>query len=89
MCAYLGITKEMLEEKAPYVRVLAFNDVGRGVLKQAKQTGWFVNAGEAVENPYWDLEKRCSDLYGLFAEGLPEAPGAEEACRVYYHREQP
>ena len=89
MCAFLGITKEVLEEKAPYTRCLAFNDVGRGVLKQAKQTGWFVNAGEAVENPYWQLEKGCGDLYGLFAEGAPEAPGVEEIYRVYYHREQP
>jgi predicted nucleotidyltransferase len=89
MCAFLGITKEVLEEKAPYTRCLAFNDVGRGVLKQAKQIGWFVNAGEAVENPYWQLEKGCGDLYGLFAEGAPEAPGVEETYRVYYHREQP
>ena len=89
MCAFLGITKEALEEKAPYCRVLGFNDVGRGVLKQAKQFGWFVNAGETVEHPYWQLEKRCGDLYGLFVEGVPEAPGAEETYRVYYHREQP
>lgn len=89
MCAMLGITREMLEEKAPYCRILAFNDVGRGVLKQAKQTGWFVNAGEAVAHPYWDLEKRCGDLYGLFAEKSPEAPGAEEKYRVYYHKEMP
>ena len=88
MCAVLGITKEMLEEKAPYCRILAFNDVGRSVLKQVKQTGWFVNAGEAVAHPYWELEKRCGDLYGLFAEDMPEAPGAEEQYRVYYHREQ-
>lgn len=89
MCAFLGITKEALEEKAPYCRVLGFNDVGRSVLKQAKQVGWFVNAGETVEHPYWQLEKRCGDLYGLFVEGVPEAPGAEETYRVYYHREQP
>ena len=88
MCAALGIKKEMMEEKAPYTRVLAFNDVGRGVLKQAKQIGWFVNAGETVEHPYWALEKRCSDLYGLFAEGAPESPGVEEKYRVYYHKEQ-
>ena len=88
MCAFLGITKEMLEEKAPYCRILAFNNVGRSVLKQAKQTGWFVNAGEAVAHPYWELEKRCGDLYGLFAKDMPDAPGAEEQYRVYYHREQ-
>ena len=88
MCAVLGITKEMLEEKAPYCRILAFNDVGRSVLKQVKQTGWFVNAGEAVAHPYWELEKRCGDLYGLFTEDMPDAPGAEEQYRVYYHREQ-
>lgn len=89
MCAFLGITKELLDAPAPYTRVLTFNDMGRRILKQAKQTGWFVNAGETAEHRYWELEKRCGDLYGLFAEGVPEAPGAEERYRVYYHKEQP
>ena len=86
MCALLGITKDMLEEKAPYVRCLAFNDRGRSVLKQAKQHMLCINAGESFDHPYWLLEKRCGDLYGLFCADGPEAPGAEEKLRIYYQK---
>lgn len=88
ICAYLGITRDMLNEPAPYCRVLAFNDTGRSVLKQAKQLIHCINAGEIPESPYWELEKRCADLYGLFCESGTEAPGAEENRRLYYHREE-
>lgn len=84
MCAFLGITERMLVQKAPYTRVLALNDTGRKVLKEARKTGSFLNAGEIPEDPWWDLENRCGDLYGLFAENL-EAPGSERNQRVYYH----
>ena len=87
MCAFLGITKEMLESPAPYTRVLALNDQGRSVLRQAKQHILCINAGEAFDHPYWELEKRCGDLYGLFCTEGIEAPGAEERRRIYYHRE--
>ena len=83
MCAYLGITREMLEAPAPYVRVLAFNDKGREILRQARQSGQFINAGEATGHPYEELEQRCGDLYGLFAES-PEAPSPEKDRRVIY-----
>ena len=87
MCAFLGITLETLESPAPYTRVLAFNDRGRVILNQAKKTASLVNAGESADHPYWALEKRCADLYGLFcAEGI-EPPGAEEKRRVWYHKE--
>lgn len=36
-CAYLGITKEESQTLPPYVRVLAFNDKGREVLKAARK----------------------------------------------------
>lgn len=88
MCAFLGITREMLEENAPYTRVLGFSSNGRTVLKEAKQTGHYRNAGEAFPHPYWELEKRCGDLYGLFCTEGPEAPGAEENRRVYCHKEE-
>jgi len=86
MCAFLGITKRELETKAPYVRVLAFNDRGREILRQARLTGDFPNIGQSMEHPYQALENRCSDLYGLFSLNGPEAPGAEEAYRVFYHK---
>ena len=87
MCAVLGITARDLSTPVPYVRVLAFNDRGREVLKQAKNQGCYLNAGERADHPYWELEKRCGDLYGLFRTEGTSPPGMEEARRIYYHRE--
>lgn len=85
MCAFLGISQQMLETPAPYVRVLGFNDKGRAILKQVKESGVFVNAGESTNCAYWELEKRAGDLYGLFCADEVEAPGIEDARRVFYH----
>ena len=86
MCAFLGITKEAIASPAPYVRVLAFNDQGRKILRQKKEDFPVINAGEKADHPYWDLEKRVGDLYGLFADDTPEPPGMEENRRVVYVR---
>ena len=86
MCAFLGISNEMMDSPAPYVRLLAFNDRGRSLLRQKKKSFPVVNAGEAVEDPYWQLEKRAGELYGLFCVDAPEPPGAEENRRVVYVR---
>ena len=37
LCAYLGIDTQTLLREAPYVRVLAFDEMGRTVLRQAKK----------------------------------------------------
>ena len=88
ICAFLGITAQMLDSPVPYVRALALNDRGRTVLKQARQNLPVINAGEAVDDAYFALERRCADLYGLFA-ATTEAPGSEEKQRIYYHKETP
>ena len=85
MCAFLGITQELLEAPAPYARVLAFTDKGRRLLKGARKDGFFRNCGERTDHPYWQLEKRCTDLYGLFRTDGIDPPGGEESRRVYYH----
>ena len=87
MCAFLGLTAEDLRTPAPYTRVLAFNDRGRAVLKEAKKTGLFLNAGARHDSDYCRREFLMGDLYGLFSLGTPDAPGAEEKRRVYYHQE--
>jgi len=84
MCAFLGITKEILETEIPYTRVLAFNDRGREILRQAKKESCFVNTGETVDHPHWLLEQRCGSLYGLFATENPGSPEAESKERIYY-----
>lgn len=82
MCAFLGITREMLQQEVPYTRVLAFNSRGREILNGQKKRGWLRNAGEKVEHPHWQLEKRCGDLYGLFCTDAPEPGEREQRRRV-------
>ncbi len=83
MCAYLGITREILSEPTPYVRVLALNDRGRKILNIARQAGTFLNAGEVTDTDYQALEDRCDALYGLFAK-IPEKCDANRGRRVIY-----
>ena len=84
MCAFLGISQEMLDTPAPYARVLAFNDTGRAILSNAKSTGLYPNAGQSINHPYQALETRCGALYGLFAETTPESPTTESTRRIRY-----
>lgn len=84
MCAFLGITASDLEMDIPYTRVLAFSGRGRTLLNTAKKNGAYLNAGEAFDHPYWLLEKRCGDLYGLFCTEGIEPPSREECRRIYY-----
>ena len=86
MCAFLGLTAEDLAAPAPYARVLAFNDRGRAVLKEAKKAFPLLNAGESQDSDYCRREFRIGDLYGLFAVDAPEAPGVESKRRVHYSR---
>jgi len=86
MCAFLGITQDMLEAEVPYTRVLAFTDRGREVLRTAKKDGTYLNAGEASNEPYWQLEQRCGSLYGLFAMDTPGVPDAESRTRICYQK---
>ena len=88
MCAFLGLTAEDLATPDPYTRVLAFNDRGRAILKEAKKTGVFLNAGEKIDGDHCRREFRMGDLYGLFAQDAPEAPGVEGKRRVWYRKEQ-
>lgn len=74
LCAFLGITREMLDAPIPYARVLAFNDRGREILKKARQTGHFPNIGKKIDHPYQQIEDRADALYGLFAIDSPEIP---------------
>ena len=84
MCAFLGITEEALSQPVPYVRVLAFNETGRQILRQQKGGFPLRHAGEPMAHPYWGLETRAQDLYGLFAQDGPEPPGLEKKRRIYY-----
>lgn len=83
MCAFLGITQNDLQTPAPYVRVLALNDIGRSILTKARETGSFINIGEKTDCSYQALECCCDDLYGLFSNRLPESAGVANNRRIY------
>ena len=74
LCAFLGITAADIASPAPYARVLAFNDRGREILKQARQSFDLPNIGEKQDHPYQQLEDRCDTLYGLFSADQIESP---------------
>lgn len=84
MCAFLGLDRETMDTPAPYARILAFNDRGRAVLKDVKESASLRNAGEPVADLWWETEKRCGDLYGLFRIDGISAPGYAEHQRVFY-----
>ncbi len=85
LCAYLGITQQLLAAPSPYCRVLAFNQTGRALLRDVKDTGYFVNMGERTCCQYEALEYRCSALYGLCSQ-VPESPDAESKYRIIYDK---
>lgn len=84
LCAYLGLTAADIAAPAPYVRVLALNDTGREILLKARKHGHFPNIGEEIESPYQEIENRCDDLYGLFADICAEPAGNTKNRRIYY-----
>ena len=87
LCACLGITQAQMAAEIPYVRVLAFNDRGREILKNAKKDGFFRNVGQPIGHPYQDLERRWENLYSLFRVVAPGVPGGNLKERLFYLRE--
>ena len=84
MCTFLGITQKDMDSPAPYVRVLALNDKGREILKVARTTGLFPNAGEWVDSPYQELELRAGLVYGLFSKR--NTLFQEDERRIFYSK---
>lgn len=87
LCAYLGIDAGRLAEVPPYVRVLAFDERGQTLLRQAKKRGEIrlVNAGQRPPDlPYYAMECRAADLYTLFgAPGTCCCAGMEQKYRIF------
>lgn len=77
MCAFLELRRESIGEIPPFIRVLAFTDRGRCILRDHPE---FRNAGEDVT----DEEARLGSLYGLFCIDGIEPPDIEKRRRVFY-----
>lgn len=80
LCAFLGLQQGDLGVLPDKIRVLAFNDRGRNLLRGCN---CFVNAGEAVE----ETEQRIGSLYGLFCLNGTEPPDVEKRRRIIYIQE--
>lgn len=89
LCATLGITSQMLESPAPYVRVLGFTGKGTTVLKRMRELGEFPHIGEKTAQEYELLERKWDDLYSLFAVNHLEDPGKTQKRRVCIQTETP
>lgn len=82
--AYLGLNAPDRPQYPPYLRVLGFNSRGREILKEMKDRSALpvltkpAHARELDEEGrrLFELEARCTDLYGLCFEKVP-APGRE------------
>jgi len=83
MCAYLGITEDLMNAPIPYVRVLGLRSSGIPVLKKARETGLFPHTGDKIDHPYQALEQKWDDLYGLFRCDAPSPAGIDNNRRIY------
>jgi len=62
--------KGLCKTKVPYLKVLAFNDNGRALLKQLSKTCTVpivtkASDGEAIDKKHFDLECRATDIYSF------------------------
>ena len=83
LAAYLGVTKEDMPPRMPYLRVLAFNERGRAVLKQMKKTASApvliksadVRALDEGAQRLFELSARAEDQYVLAYPDLAASQG--------------
>lgn len=68
LCAFLGVTAEDFSMQPDYVRIHAFSESGRAVLREFKHGQIpMISATEKVRNSaYFDLESRCERMFFLF-----------------------
>lgn len=96
MCAYLGITSEDSETPPPYIRVLAFNDKGRSLLRQMNKKSTLPIiikpseaknlSAEAVR--IFDLESLATDLYMLSAPSTDLRKSGSDIVNTPYYKEK-
>lgn len=85
LCAYLGLTAEDLSRPLTDCRILACSEQGRGVLRAVRGCGEIAlrNPGERMDDA--ELDRRCGDLYALFAASdTALAPGWEREKRIKF-----
>lgn len=95
LCAFLGLTAEDMKLWPGYIRALAFNDMGREIIRKSSLTvlnnGGQIRAMPETDRRYFDIESRCEDLLAIClpAEAEPVYGRAwrERARMVKEHQE--
>ncbi len=89
LCAFLGISKQQVEEPVPYIRVLGFNENGARLLKEAKvnatlpivtKPSQIQKIGQSAQKLF-DLECTARDLFSL-ALPQPDVCGKEMTDKI-------
>ena len=88
LCAFLGITADLMATEPAYARVLGFSDNGKSILKTAREALLLPHTGDVVDDPYQLLEQRWDDLYGLFAVNGPESAGSAPPKKSIYRQKR-
>lgn len=86
LCAYLGITEQMMQQPVPYVRVLATDEIGQTLLRRMRKSASIdlLHAGETAPRcEYAEWERRAEDLYGLFCANDLQTAGALRDARLF------
>lgn len=66
LCAYLGITQQIMDSPVPYCRILGFSSQGRKILRELSNRDGLKNIGQKTKHPYEQLENKWDALYSLF-----------------------
>ncbi len=91
LCAYLGVTEEILSMDIPYIRVLAMNERGQeilGSLRKNEAIRLLHPGQEAPDCAYRELERRAEDLYELFRSPTFGSAGRLREERIFRKTEK-
>ena len=91
MCAYFGITKELMHTEPQYIRVLAMNKRGTDLLGEISKNADVpvitspardINKLNAEGRRLFELECRVSDMYSLFTPSVQKC-GLDYTQRIF------
>ena len=87
LCAYLGLTDELLQRSPEQIKILGFDETGRALLKKLHETSGvaLLHPGEKPENAeIAELMRRCDGLYALFsAQNTGLTPAFAKKTKIY------
>jgi len=84
--AYLGITKDFVENETPYIRILGTNDLGRRVLRDTKEKQ-IITKPSNLKSKLFDACCMADDLYYLACKENFSGGYEYRATPIYFSNE--